>query len=73
MCDNFQVPKLRKKHVFFSKVNEKCGDYPPLKSTDLDKILTGGTSHQLLPPCKISSKSERSKVPKIAFEVGFIK
>ena len=43
---------------------------PPLKSTNLDKILTGGTSHQVLPPCKISSKLERFKVPKIAFEVG---
>ena len=44
--------------------------FPPLKSTGLDKILTGGTSHQVLPPCKISSKLERFKVPKIAFEVG---
>ena len=38
---------------------------PPLLSTDLDKIFIGGTSHHGLPPCKISSKSEHFKCPKL--------
>ena len=33
--------------------------------TDLDKIFTGDTSYHGLPPCKISSKSEHFKYPKL--------
>ena len=57
---------------------------PSLSLTDLDKILTGSTSHHALLPCKISSKSEHVKyqklhskiqnfkkvTPKIVFELG---
>ena len=57
---------------------------PPLKLTNFDKILTRGTSHHALLPCKISSKSENVKykkfyskiknfkkvTPKIFFELG---
>ena len=57
---------------------------PPLDITDLDKSLTGGTSHHALLPCKISSKLENIKyqklcskkknlkkvTPKIVFELG---
>ena len=57
---------------------------PTLKITDLDKILTGGTSHHALLPCEILFKSEHVKyqklcskiknwkkvTPKIVFELG---
>ena len=42
---------------------------PPLKFTDFDKIFTGDTSHYEVPPCKISSKSEYSKYPKLSSKI----
>ena len=46
------------KNVFSGYSLRKLMLLPPLKLTDLDQIFTGGTSHHVLPPCKISSKSE---------------
>ena len=68
--------------LVLSIVEKRC--FPPLMLTNLDKILSGGTSHHALLPCKISSKSKHVKyqklcsklkklkkvTPKIVFELG---
>ena len=41
----------------------------PLKLTDLGQISTGGTSHHVLPPCKLSSKSEHFKYQKLRSKI----
>ena len=46
---------------------------PPLKSTDLDKILTGDTSHPALLLYKISSRSENLKYQKLHLKIKIFK
>ena len=43
---------------------------PPLEMTDLYQTFTGGTLHHLLPPCKISSKSERFKYQTLCSKIN---
>ena len=60
---------LNKEKTGFSRFfKEKRMLLPPFKFTDLDKIVTGDTSHYGVPPCKISSKSEHIKHPNLVFE-----
>ena len=47
---------LNKEKTGFSRFfKEKRMLLPPFKFTDLDKIITGDTSHYGVPPCKIST------------------
>ena len=57
------------KSVFLQFFKWKQMLLPHLKFIDLDKIFTEDTSHYEVPPCKISSKSEHFKYPKLSSKI----